>query len=394
MMCSTALNLDEYERRLTNAQRLMAENKINGLLISTYGNFQYFTGYTSHRWMQVTAPLLAIVPLKGRPVMLLPAIELGRASTNSWITDIRPIRGYTEIGVVEICDTLADLKLDAGTIGVELGSFFRLGISAGDLDAVRRRLPRASFVDASNIFWSLRVVKSDAEIKQLECAVKVTDRALTRLLAAAYPGMTERQIFQTMAGAIMTEGADWPGSIPVGSRSPDEFEVSNSHLRLPTDRIVQEGDIVWLDAGCIVNGYWSDFMRMFCVGQAALKWKSAYRFIHEALHASIEQAKPGAPVSNAIAVFEKMLRASPYVEAADRLRTARIAHGIGLDLIEPPSMSYADSTILKPGFVLTIEPSIYLPEIGFFMLEEDVLITETGNKILSDPAPAEIPELG
>jgi Xaa-Pro aminopeptidase len=112
------------------------------------------------------------------------------------------------------------------------------------------------------------------------------------------------------------------------------------------------------------------------------------------MHASIEQAKPGTPVSNAIAVFEKMVRGSPYVAAADRLKTARIAHGIGLDLIEPPSMSYADKTILKPGMVLTIEPSIHLPEIGFFMLEEDVLITENGNRILSDPAPAEIPELG
>jgi Xaa-Pro aminopeptidase len=192
----------------------------------------------------------------------------------------------------------------------------------------------------------------------------------------------------------MAEGADWPGSMPVGSRSPDARNAWDSHLRLQTDRVVNDGDLVWLDAGCIVNGYWSDYMRMFCMGRAADKWKAAYRFIYEAVHACIRETKPGAPVSNAIAAFEKLLRASPYAEVADRLKTARVAHGIGLDLIEPPSMSFVDQTILQPGMILTIEPSIYLPDIGFFMIEEDVLVTENGHRILSDPAPAELPEVG
>lgn len=393
-MQAIALNASEYEGRLVKAQSLMAEKKIDGLLLSTYGNLQYFTGYTSHRWMQVTAPLLAIVPRRGKPIMIVPEIEAGRASTNPWITDIRTLRGYTEIGVPEICQVLIELKLDSGTVGAELGSLFRLGMSGSDLDAIKRYLPNAIFVDASDIFWSLRIVKSNAELEQITRAVKITDRALVRLRAAIGPGVTEKQIFQTMTSAVMTEGADWPGSIPVGSRSPETTHAWDSHMRLPSDRIIKEGDIVWMDAGCIVNGYWSDFMRMFCFGRAPPKWRAAYRFIHEALHTCIEQARPGAPISNAVAAFEKMLRASCYADAANSLKTARIAHGIGLDLIEPPSMCYADQTILQPGTVLTIEPRMYLPEIGFFLLEEDVLITENGYKILSDPAPAELPELG
>jgi Xaa-Pro aminopeptidase len=159
-MHAIALNSSEYQNRLVKAQTLMAEKKIDGLLVSAYSNLQYFTGYTTHRWMQVTERLFAVIPLRGKPVMIVPEIEIGRASTNSWITDIRPLRGDTEIGVREICQALNDLKLDSGTIGAELGSFFRLGMSGGDLDAIKCQLPRITLVDASDIFWSLRVVKS------------------------------------------------------------------------------------------------------------------------------------------------------------------------------------------------------------------------------------------
>jgi Xaa-Pro aminopeptidase len=148
-----------------------------------------------------------------------------------------------------------------------------------------------------------------------------------------------------------------------------------------------------MDAGCIVHGYWSDFLRMFSVGKAIPKWKSAYRFIYESLHLCIEETQPGVPVSNLIARYEEKMRNSPYAELADGLKLSRIGHSCGLDLIELPSISHLDHTILQPGTVLTIEPCISGND-GFFMLEEDVLVTENGFEILSEPAQPELPELG
>lgn len=393
-MNTLEFDISEYERRLGKAQRLMAERGIDALLIATYSNFRYFTGHTTHRWMQVTAPTFAIVPKKGRPVALIPGIEAGRISTNPWLAEFRTVKGYVNIGVPEVATALRDFQLDRGTIGCESGPGFRLGIPVGDFIEIQKSLPHANFVDAKEVFWGLRVPKSEPELEYLGRACQLTDRALQDLYRTAKPGMTEKQLFQGMVASVMTAGAEWPGSIPVGSRSPGEAQPADSHLRLQTDRKIKEGDLVWLDAGCIYNGYWSDFMRMFCLGKAQAKWKSAYRFIYECTHAAIEEAKPGAPVSNAMARFQKMVRASPFSELADGLKVKRIAHGVGLDLIEPPSLSFDDKTILEPGTVLTIEPSIYTPDVGFFMIEEDVVVTESGPKILSDPAPPELREIG
>lgn len=393
-MNTLEFEISEYQRRLDAAQALMAEKGYDALLLTTYNNFRYFTGHTTHRWMQWTAPTFAVVPRKGRPIALVPGIEAGRIGTNPWIAEFRPVTGYQKaLGVKEVADVLGGLGVDHGTVGADVGAGFRSGLAPDDFLEARKAMPGVAFVDAADLIWRLRVPKVAAEIACVERAVKITDGALAKLRRVAKPGMTEKELFQTMVAGVMAGGAEWPGSIPVGSRSPGEAHKWDSHLRLPTERVVREGDMVWLDAGCIVNGYWSDFMRMFCLGRATPEWKSAYRFIHEATHACIAEAKPGAPVKNAIARFQTMLRASPYAELADGLKTKRVAHGVGLDLIEPPSMSFVDETILVPGTILTIEPSIYLPSIGFFMLEEDVLVTETGHRILSDPAPPELPEL-
>ena len=384
----------EYEQRVAKAQRLMAERKIDALFCTTYANFRYFTGYTTHRWMQPTAPNFVIVPREGRPVVLLMAIETARAATNPWVSDVRAIRGYVEVGVKELIQAFKDLKLDGATIGSEFGSLFRYGMPGADLEALRRALPHASFVDASELIWALRIPKTKVEVDSLRRAIAIADGALDAMCARVRPGMTEKEVFGLVVATMMQNGAEWHGAVPMATRSWGGTSPWDSHLRLATDRAIREGDMLWLDAACTVNGYWSDVTRMYCVGKARQEWKDAYRFVHDAMHACIAEVKPGAPVSNAIAAYARKLEGTPHTEALERLKTARVAHGFGLDLIEPPSMSYADPTILEPGTVLTIEPTLTVPGAGFFILEEDVLVTETGFEIMTKPAPPELPELG
>jgi Xaa-Pro dipeptidase len=385
---------DEYQVRLAGAQALMAERGLDALLLTTQGNVRYYTGHHTHRWLQSTAPQLAVVPAHGRPHLVLPGIELGRARTNPVVESIRAATGYSRIGVAELVTLFHDLGLERGTIGAELGSYFRFGMPVADLDAVREALPGLRLADASDLFWAQRMVKSQAEIACLRRAAAIADAAFDAVMAAARPGVTERQLHAVAVQAVMAEGAEAPGSIPVASRSPGTAHPWDNHLRLHTDRAIQAGDLVWLDIGAIWKGYWSDYFRMFCVGRAPDAWKDAYRFVHRATHAAIEETRANTPASLGIARVQEMMRASPYASLADGLAKARIAHGIGLDLTEPPSLSFTDRTLIVPGMVLTIEPGIYLPEIGFFMLEEDVLVTEAGPEILSRPAPAELPELG
>jgi Xaa-Pro aminopeptidase len=316
---------------------------------------------------------------------------MDRAGSHPWLKTIREARaGFAET----IAGTLREVGADRGRVGAELGSILRLSMTHEDFIALRAKVDKATFVDGSPIFWELRVPKSATEVALMRQACDITAKALAELHAAARGGgRTERELHAVMSAGVMKHGADRPGSMPLGSRTPGEFHQADSHLRLHTKRQVKEGDLVWLDAGSIVGGYWSDTFRMFSVGKASKASRDAYATVYAALEATIAATQPGAPTKAAMDAYRKVIDASPYQEFAQgRFKRASLSHGIGLDLIEPPYMNQTDTTILQPGTVLTIEPFIYQPDIGFFMIEEQVLVTETGFEVLSHRAPSELPE--
>ena len=135
-------------------------------------------------------------------------------------------------------------------------------------------------------------------------------------------------------------------------------------------------------------------MRMFCVGKAQPEWRDAYRFIWDATQECIAEALSGGRASNAMARYLVRLAKTPHADFANDMKKGIVAHSIGLDLMEPPFMGGDDQTVLEPGMVFTIEPFLRTPELGFFMLEELVLVTEAEPKILSHTAPRELLEVG
>lgn len=384
---------DEYRARIEHAQSLMAKHDVDALFFTSEANVRYFTGYTSHRWLQPTSPEFGVIPRQGDPILVLPTIEMDRAGSHPWLRTIREAPAAR--GVVDtLVEVFRDVGAEAGRIAAELGSILRLCMTYSEFEAIRSRLPKAAFIDGSAIFWSLRMIKSPAEIGEMRKACGITAKALSDLHKAARPGMSERELHAVMSAAVMQHGADRPGSMPLGSRTPGAFHQADSHLRLHTGRQIKDGDLVWLDAGSVVGGYWSDTFRMFSVGKARQEAKDAYAMIHECVEETIAATRPGAPTKAAMDAFRKVIEASPYREFAEgRFQRASLAHGIGLDLIEPPYMNHSDTSILKPGMVLTLEPFLYQPDIGFFMIEEQVLVTATGSEVLSHRAPAVLPEV-
>lgn len=381
----------EHRARIARAQTLMAEAGVDALFFTSEANIRYFTGYTSHRWLQPTSPEFGILPREGDPILILPAIEMDRAASHPWLRTIRlAAPGYAST----IAEALGDVGAGEGRIGAELGSIFRLCMAQADFEALKAALPQAAFVDGSDIFWALRIPKSPAEVALMREACDITARALADLHAATKPGMSERELHAVMTAAVMRHGADRPGSMPLASRTPGEFREADSHLRLHTRRTVREGDLIWLDAGSIVGGYWSDTFRMYSLGKASQESHDAYATVYECVEAVVAATKPGAPTRAAMDAYARVIGASKYRAFAEgRFRRASLSHGIGLDLIEPPYMNQTDTSILVPGTVLTLEPFIYQPDVGFFMIEEQVLVTETGCEVLSQRAPARLPEV-
>jgi Xaa-Pro dipeptidase len=150
-----------------------------------------------------------------------------------------------------------------------------------------------------------------------------------------------------------------------------------------TPRQVEPGDMVWMDAGCTVAGYYADFSRAGVIGGPAPEQRAAQQQIHDITLAGIEAIRPGVPA----AVVAR--RCQPLVAALAFAVTSRISdladrvgHGLGLAMTEWPSLDAANPLLLQLGMVLTVEPGVATPY-GVFHVEENVVVTATGIDLLS-----------
>ena len=190
-------------------------------------------------------------------------------------------------------------------------------------------------------------------------------------------------MYQHVAARVMALGADRPGYLPLNadSHAPDSLTGG------PTERPLLAGRTVYLGAGCVYRGYWSDLVRCFAVGRASEHQRQTYRSVHRAMDRCLAIMRPGVPVADVMRASLAEFETAGVAECVSR--AGRIGLGTGLDLSEPPSISLDDPSVLEPGMVLYIEPNCQTAE-GNFMVEETVVVTPDGVEMLSTRAPAEM----
>lgn len=386
----------EYHARIAAAQRAMEEKGIDALLFSTEANIRYFTGYFSHRWLQSTSREFGIVTRNGDLLLLLSPIEMDRARTHPWLRSVDEATGERGQGFVDKLASFIEAKLrHGGKIGMELSPMLRVNLSPVEYAGLTARLPNHNFIDSSELFWKVRSIKSPAEVDAMRRALDIAEVAYGKLRQSTRPGMTEKELHALIAAEMMRGGADKIGSMPVGSRSPNDRKPEDGHLRLQTDRRIQDGDMIWLDVGAVVDGYWSDTFRQYTLGEPPQAWASAYKVVYECFEAAMEALRPGEPLSHAMVAYERVLSKRGYDDfVAERLAKGSLGHSIGLDLLEAPVIDRSNAIICEPGMVFTIEPFLLSPEAGFFMIEEQVLVGEKKSQVLSRMSPPQLPRAG
>ncbi len=380
----------EIRQRWERARHLMRREGINALLITGEFNYRYLTGHWSGRASFRSRPMFLLLPRNGEPCLVITSVEVDQARTTAWVPDIRYIvapRGsndYMGPAVDLVIRALGEQGLDRGRIGCELGVQQRIGMPVEEFQRLMATLGKASFVDASALLWELRTVKSDAEIGYVRRSAAVTSGAYRRCLRAVRPGMTERDLFRSLAIAMLEQGADSPGYIPV-----------NADIRLPvpagaTGRRISAGAVVHVDAGCIIRGYWSDFSRAVAVGEVPTLYRRGYAILRTVMHDCIATLRPGIPLRSIPAYFQTALEKEGYWERG----VGRMGHGIGLEQPEPPSLDFANDGTTTCGMVLCIEPRLVFEDGSRLVLEEEVLITDGGYALLSEPCAPELPVAG
>ncbi len=372
----------EYHERTARAQAMMADRQIDALLLTTEPELRYFTGYLTRFWESPARPWFLIVPASGNPVAVIPTIGaalMGR----TWITDIRTWRSpdYDDDGVGLLADTFRDLG--STRIATPMGLETHLRMPLDDFDRLQGLLGNKIISD-DGIIPALRMVKSDVEIAAIQKACDVANRAFARVPEIAAAGVPLSTVFRKFQMLCLDEGADFVPYLAGGAGQGGYDDV----ISPASDAALEDGDILMLDTGLIVDGYFCDFDRNFAVGPVADGTKAAHAKLIDAVDAAMAIAKPDATAADLFHAMDQIVTGG-----AGGSDTGRLGHGLGMQLTEWPSLIPADQTILAEGMVLTLEPGIDVGGGKMLVHEENIVITANGARFLSTPYSREMVQL-
>lgn len=374
----------EMSRRIEALRQEMSANNLDSMIFTDEVNVVYFTGMLVPSFMTRTRPLVVIVPLTAEPILICSRSQSANARAASAITRIDSFERFEDDAVDVIAQVINDVVPRGGRVGCETGKEQRLGLSIQGFHTLSKAVPERNLVDGSAALWPVRQIKSSEEITLMKEAGRMNDLAMARAVQAARSGTTEQAVRDAWALELARHGADRPGYLAIHSGPGNYRRISSS----ATDRVIEHGDLVWMDGGPVYRGYWSDVTRMVSVGPARQSDKARYSFAWETVSTLVNAVRPGL-TSGDIA----RMSAEIFARVGRPMGGAsRIGHGIGLELTEPPSIVNGDETVLTPGMAISIETGLADWD-GYFLMETNLVVTDSGRDLLSPPAPETLPEV-
>jgi Xaa-Pro aminopeptidase len=376
MMDRIEFTKDEIVSRIRGCQKNMEVKGYAGLVVSAESNLNYYSDFCSHApWSTFTRPNFLFIPVKGTPRLLVQTFLVAEAEAIAKGCDIRGFDSLLGPTPEELKQVLEDLKMDVGRIGFELGFEQRLGFQVNTYEALKALADKAEFVDAADLIWSQRIIKSTKEIDCIRKACQATSYAHDKVFGAIHEGMSEFEISQLVQQFMLEGGAEYPGFVIITSGEGNYGRISKTN----TNRRLVKGDYLWVDLGARYKGYWSDFCRSGEVGSITKERDDLQNTIHEVTMRAADVMKPGLPVADVARACGRELERAGFEATFD---CGRMGHGMGLMSTEPPSVTIYDDTILREGMIINLEPGI-VTDIGVFDLEENFVITKDGFETLS-----------
>jgi Xaa-Pro aminopeptidase len=343
--------------RVDKLREAMKKEAVDGFLITSPYNLRYLTNFTG------TTGLAVITSDKAFFVTDFRYTEQAASQAQGFeiVKNSDPI--FEE--VAKICQ-----KEEINALAFE-ESF----VSFSEYTVLEDLIEESALVPISGMIEALREVKDEAEIALIQQACHIADQGFEHILKMVRPGMTEIEVANQLDFFMRSLGAT--------SVSFDTIVASGLRSAMPhgvaSEKVIEQGDLITLDFGCYYQGYVSDMTRTFAVGDPGEKLKEIYQIVLEAQEKVLAVAKPGMTGIELDAVARDHIASFGYGKAFGH----STGHGIGLEIHEGPNVSFRAEKAFVPGNVITDEPGIYLPGIGGVRIEDDLLITETGNQVLT-----------
>jgi len=377
---ATPITLAEREQRLERARTLLAQHKIDGLVITTGTSLTYFTGL---RWGQSERFFAWVLPAKGNPFVVCPVFEEGRvrermearpatlpaASTTkvyTWNEDESP---YTLLA-----KALKEAGISSGRIGIEERTQFAFA------DGIAHSSPTLTAVSGTPITFGCRGIKTPAELALMRLANNITLQVYEAVYKSTQPGMTTRQFSELISAAYLRCGFPGDASCQVGEYSA----LPHGSLQ---PQIIRENEIILIDDGCTVEGYQSDMSRTFVLGKATDKQKQIFDIVHKAQAAALAAARPGVQCQAIDAAARKVITDAGFGPDYKHF-THRVGHGIGMDGHEWPYLVRGNTTALAAGMTFSDEPGVYITGEFGVRLEDDWVVTPNGGEMFTPQSPS------
>ncbi|PUA39955.1 Xaa-Pro dipeptidase [Paenibacillus elgii] len=345
------------QQRIGRLRSLLEQKGLPALLITNATNRKYMTGFTgSAGYVLITAD---------RAVLLTDFRYVTQASEQA--------AGYEIIEHgPKVVESVHDLlrKWDIVKLGFE-----QTDLSYGTYSSYAEALGGIEFVPTGGLVELLRMIKDDEEIAIMQQAADLADRAFVHVLGLLKSGVKELDISLEIEMFVRKHGA--------ASTSFETIVASGERSALPhgkaSDKIIGTGEFVTLDFGAYYKSYCSDITRTVIVGTPTDKHRDIYKIVLEAQMEALERIKPGMTGKEADAVARDVIKRYGYGDHFGH----GTGHGLGMEVHEAPRLSVQGDVVLAPGMVVTVEPGIYLPGFGGVRIEDDIVITETGNRRLT-----------
>ncbi|MEU4454489.1 M24 family metallopeptidase [Nocardioides sp. NPDC023903] len=382
----------EYEDRRARLTKAMNGAGLDAIVVNNATTHRYLSGHTTRRWNNMSRPILALYTAASDCYVACSSVEAGMARITGHNVTVIPFGGpglSNDPAFDVVVDLVRDVLGSSPTIGYEGGNWLPYEVPEAEMAKFRGRTSHASHVDASELLWGLRLVKSEAEIAHLRTAAKINSSAFDKLYSASLVGVREDEIYRRMASYLFEGGAEALGYISV-TADPRATVWSGGFMY----RKVAPRTALYVDSGCQVAGYWSDFCRLASNGPAPQVSKDIVSKLGDVMAVTYEEVRPGRTWSEAYTAIEKrVVKIVPEFADPSNAVLGRFAHGIGMAMPEPPSLALQEHAEIVAGTAMCVEPSLTHPDIGQMITEEMVVVRDHGCELISDGTATTIREI-
>lgn len=348
-------------QRIQKLSSWLTENDITCSFITSTPNVFYLTDF----YTDPHERLLGLFVFQNEePILICPNMEVAQARHAGWQYEII---GYSD---TDNPWELIQKSLLKRNVTVTRMALEKEHLTLDRFEQIQRLFPSTSFVSAEEKLHTLRMIKDEKEVSILQDAAALADYGVEVGVQAIAEGKSELDILATIEFELKKKG--------IRQMSFDTMVLTGLKTAAPHGKpgleTITKGDFVLFDLGVVLDGYCSDITRTVAFGDITEKQREVYDTVLKAQVAAVNVCKPGTRVGDIDRTARSIISDAGYGDYF----THRIGHGLGIDVHEFPSMNETNDMQLQQGMAFTIEPGIYVPEIGGVRIEDDMLVTSDG----------------